>query len=282
MDQLDIRNAVEQLLKINRVQKIGLKDLQIIKKIGEGGQATVFKAIYNDQSVAVKLINNIDWKNLAHEIVITANLIHPNIPKFYGIIAEETNPGLVFEYIDGKTLNNFDPVNLSESMRLKILKDLVSVLEIMHNARIIHRDLKPDNIIIDKLNNVYVIDYGISKVITQNDSTKTRTKGTLNYLAPECLISKGECMDSVICQISPAVDIWAYGCVTSWLYSGIEPWSEKYKENMVRKALEELKPFPIPEMIKNESAFNIITNCTKINLEDRWDIHRLIEYVDSI
>jgi len=281
MEQIDIRNAVEQLIKINRVEKIALKDLQIIKKIGEGGQATVFKAIYEGQPVAVKFINTIDWKNLAHEIVITANLLHPNIPKFYGIVAEESNPGLIFEYIDGKTLNNMDPLSIPYDFKIKILKDLASVIHLLHTNRIIHRDLKPDNIIIDKVNNVYLIDNGISKVITQRD-TKTRTKGTLNYLAPECLISKGESADSVICQITTAVDIWAFGCLTSWLFSGIEPWSDKYKENLVRKALEEMKPFPIPDVITDINIINIITNCTKINLEKRWNTNKLCDFLESI
>ena len=57
----------------------------------------------------------------------------------------------------------------------------------MHVNHVIHRDLKPGNIMIDDNFNLFLIDFGISKICANKKDTITLTKGTLRYLAPECL-----------------------------------------------------------------------------------------------
>jgi serine/threonine protein kinase len=284
METKDIRNTIKELMQINNVEKIALGDLKIIKKVGEGGQAQVFKGTLEGKAVAVKQIFDVDWKNLAHEIVITANLSHPHIPKFYGIISESDNPCLVYDYIDGKTLDGFNPLDISDDVKLKMLKDLASVIEHMHSNKMIHRDLKPENLIINKSEELFVIDFGISKVITHKEFTRTRTKGTLNYLAPECLAfnDDDEVNGSIINEINGAVDIWSFGCLVSWLYSKCSPWSNKYPDHMIQKVLEMQKPFPVPDKITNENIINLITMCTKININERWNVYQVREFLDSI
>lgn len=286
MDQSDIKNTVKELMQINHIEKIALKDLILKKKIGEGGQAKVYKGTFENDTVAVKVLEEVDWKCLAHEIVIIANLQHTVIPKFYGIVVEDKVLSLVFQYIEGKTLDEYKFNEISDETRFKIIKDLASVLEYMHSNKFIHRDLKPENLMYDKKNDkLYLIDFGIAKVLTNSTNTKTRAKGTLHYLAPESLdVTELDQDDQIISTITAGVDVWAYGCIVSWLYSGILPWCNKYNDNpsILQKVLMNKRAFPIPDNIKNEAVLKVITMCTQIKLEDRWTMTQVKEYLEAI
>jgi hypothetical protein len=287
MDQDEIKNKVVELVKINHIEKIPLKEIVLKKKIGEGGQAKVYKGTYRSETVAVKLLENIDWRCLAHEIVIISYLNHPYIPKFYGIVAEDKVLSLVFEFIDGKNLDEYKFDDLNDEIRLKLIKQLAIVLQYIHFSGFIHRDLKPENIMYDKKNDkFYLIDFGISKVLTSNNTTiKTRTKGTLNYLAPETLVvCDYDANDNIVSSIGSGVDCWAYGCIVSWLYSGILPWCNKYNNNeaILQKVLINKKEFPIPDNIKNESIIKLISMCTRIKSEERWYMDDVVKFLEII
>ena len=105
VEKNNITDTIKELMEINKIPKIHLKDIKLKKKIGEGGQAKVYRGTYKDEEVAVKVLEEVDWKCLAHEIVIISNLHHQSIPKFYGIILEDGIIGLVNKYISGKPLD---------------------------------------------------------------------------------------------------------------------------------------------------------------------------------
>lgn len=77
------------------------------------------------------------------------------------------------------------------SMKLKhVLKQIVTGTAYLHENKVMHRDIKPSNLMIDKEWNVFITDYGISKLIEENDSNKdsamTHTAiGTPLFTAPE-------------------------------------------------------------------------------------------------
>ena len=285
VEPTDIKNTVKELMQINHIEKIALKDLTLKKKVGEGGQAKVYQGTLDGQTVAIKVLEEVDWKCLAHEIVIIANLQHSVIPKFYGIVVEDKVLSLVFEYINGKTLDDFRTTDISDEERVKIIRELASVLEYIHSNKFIHRDLKPENLMFDKkTQKLYLIDFGIAKVCTNMTNTKTRAKGTLHYLAPESLVvAEVDGDDQIISTITPAVDTWAFGCIVSWLFSGVLPWCNKYNDNpsVLQQVLMKKKPFPIPDTIKNEHIVKIISMCTLIDEASRWSMSQVRQYLDT-
>jgi serine/threonine protein kinase len=281
----DIKSTVKELMEINHIRKIPLKDIALKKKIGEGGQAKVYNGTLDNELVAVKVLEEVDWKCLAHEIVIISNLQHECIPKFYGIVVDESVLALVFQFLEGKTLDEYKVMELSNDVKIKVAKSLASVLDYIHGNKFIHRDLKPENIILDKNGNCYLIDYGIAKVMTNTAYTITRAKGTLHYLAPECLdaddLTENE---EIISMITPAVDVWAYGCILSFLFSGILPWCNKYTDNsaVIQNVLMKKKPFPVPESITNETIVKVITAATNIKWKERCTMADIRELLDKI
>ena len=270
----ELKNDIHNLIEINNIKKISENELTFSKLIGEGAQSKVYEGYYLRHHCAIKVLKKVDYKSFMSELVIMAHLSHPTIPQFYGVVFENKNISIVTEFITGETLNN----KLSElnfTTKLNILKDIAKVLEYMHVNNIIHRDLKPENIILDKKNKPYLIDYGISKICANKKNVLTQTKGTLNYLAPESLEVKNFTEnEEVISIVSPKVDVWAFGCLMSYIFSGETPWEKilnekkgKYYSNISYfKNIINQMDFPIPNSILHlKKICELIKLCTIVD-----------------
>jgi serine/threonine protein kinase len=263
---------VQKIENINHKNKIKLQELKIINKIGEGGQAKVYMGTYENHKVAVKVMKNVDYKCFAHELVILAFLEHKNIPKFYGIVREPDVLCLVFEFKEGKTLDKYKVTEFTKDQKYNIIYQLACCLEFIHSRKFIHRDLKPENIILGKDGFIYLIDFSIAKVLTNAEYTLTRTKGTLNYLAPECLDPSEMSEDrEIISKVTAKVDVWAFGCIVSWFFSGFIPWSDKYNDSpaIIQQILLKQYPFSIPNNIKDNNIIKIIQMATEVDSNKR-------------
>ena len=264
--------TVKKIEDINHIKKIKLQDLKLINKIGEGGQAKVYMGTYENNKVAVKVMKNVDYKCFAHELVILAFLEHKNIPKFYGIVREPNALFLVFEFIEGKTLDKYKFTDFTTEQKYHMMYQLACCLDFIHNRKFIHRDLKPENIMLGKDGYIYLIDFSIAKVLTNGEYTLTRTKGTLNYLAPECLDPSEMSEDKeIISKVTAKIDVWAFGCIVSWLFSGFIPWSDKYNDSpaIIQQILLKQYPFSIPNNIKDNNIIKIIQMATEVDSNKR-------------
>lgn len=287
----NISETIKELMAINHIEKINLKDIKLKKKIGEGGQAKVYRGTYKGEEVAVKVLEEVDWKCLAHEIVIISNLHHSSIPKFYGIILEEGIIGLVNKYISGKPLDEYKIADFNEKQKLKIAKSLAESLCFIHENNFIHRDLKPENIMIDADFNFYLIDFGIAKVVTGENNAYTRAKGTVHYLAPETLeVAELNETEEIISSITTKVDVWAYGCILAYLFSEKLPWCNKYLDNsaVIQKLLIKKSEYPVPEDLiakhnyeSGELIVKIIKGCMVIDIKKRLTMRLVMELLEQ-
>jgi len=67
-------------------------------------------------------------------------------------------------------------------------RQLVSALYACHvTARLIHRDIKPENIMLNKANEIVLVDFGLSKHFSGEDDQVKRIAGTMLYYAPEIM-----------------------------------------------------------------------------------------------
>jgi eukaryotic-like serine/threonine-protein kinase len=86
-------------------------------------------------------------------------------------------------------------------------------------APIIHRDLKPDNLFLTSREDgsplIKILDFGIAKVLSQSMQLSADVKGTPLYMAYE-QAARG--------AIGPATDIWAFGLIAFYLFSGKSYW----------------------------------------------------------
>ena len=272
--EFDLKNDICTLIQINNIKKISQNELTFSKLIGEGAQSKVYEGYYLRHHCAIKILKNVDYKSFMSELVIMAHLSHPSIPHFYGVVFENKNIAIITEFIIGETLNNKLP-ELNFNHKLNIVKDIANVLEYMHVNHIIHRDLKPENILLDKNNKPYLIDYGISKICANKKNVMTSTKGTLHYLAPESFEVKNFTEnEEIISIVSPKVDVWAFGCLLSYIFSGETPWenllNEKKGKNYTMisyfKKIINQSEFPLPNSILHLNEIcELIKLCTIID-----------------
>ena len=224
--------VLNQLLTENSITRISINDVKKIKKCGKGSQSNVFMSEYKNSIVAVKELFEFDIKCIIHEIAILSKLESENIPKFIGVILDEktNNLSYVTMFIAGKPLDELGVNELSEQIKISITKQLAKIITYIHDNNCVHRDLKAENVMIDADYKLYLIDFGISKVLNEDNEIKTRAKGTMNYLAPEILdISNVNETGQIISIITTAVDVWAFSCLVSYIFSGIVPWTNKFK-----------------------------------------------------
>ncbi|KIN08856.1 hypothetical protein OIDMADRAFT_188542, partial [Oidiodendron maius Zn] len=102
-----------------------------------------------------------------------------------------------------------------------ITEQILSGLKIMHAESFAHRDLKPQNVLVVHGSPewwVKLADFGLSKRLTETTAYRTKS-GTLSYMAPEIL----EYLDTPRGEYTNAVDLWAVGCITYRLVTGVVP-----------------------------------------------------------
>ncbi len=153
-----------------------------IDKLKKGGQKTVYSALLPGNTlVALKIVPNIGDKRVLQEIDILKSINSDNIPKIIeaGIVSdeeiEEDALYIVEEYIEGYSLR--DLINSKQLANLKtgykLLSALINIETLLEEKGILHRDINPNNVMLDKLGNVYLIDFGIAKRIDGPSLTVT-------------------------------------------------------------------------------------------------------------
>ncbi len=216
---------------------------QVTAKLGEGGMGEVYRAhdAKLGRDVALKILpaamahDSQSLARLAREARTLASLSHPNIAVIYGLEESEGLRALVMELVEGETLAEqirgragASSKTLSSDESLPMARQIAEALEYAHEHGVIHRDLKPANVKITPEGTVKVLDFGLAKVVSDQDSTAQVIPansptisvlatqagiilGTASYMAPEQ--AKGK-------QVDRRADIWAFGCVLFEMLSG--------------------------------------------------------------
>ncbi|MEQ8822264.1 MAG: serine/threonine-protein kinase [Sumerlaeia bacterium] len=172
----------------------------ISEPIGEGGMATVYKALQKslNRQVAVKVLHPRFSRSKEFvsrfdaEAGALASLQHPNI---VNIIDKGSDTGRYFfimEHVEGRTL---DQLIIDNDLTFQDWRNVIEAcreaLDYVHKRGVVHRDIKPSNILMDKERRVKIGDFGIAHIVGGDEgeaahvSQPQRAVGTANYMAPE-------------------------------------------------------------------------------------------------
>jgi eukaryotic-like serine/threonine-protein kinase len=186
--------------------------------IGRGGMGEVFRArdAPIGRTVAVKRLKATSAEAVARfmrEAQVQGRLEHPAIVPVHELGEDERGPFFVMKQLAGVTLE----LTLGEKSRQQLLRAFVDVclcIEFAHTRGVVHRDLKPANIVLGEFGEVYVLDWGIARVIGDADTwgeaisgSETQVGaiiGTPGYMSPE------QCGGE---QVDARADVYALGCI---------------------------------------------------------------------
>ncbi|WP_223787142.1 serine/threonine protein kinase [Marinicella meishanensis] len=213
----------------------------LIKSLGHGGMGQVFLAKRNvdhiEHLVALKILQLTDpaaQRRFLRESEILSRMSHPNISQFIDSdILPDGRPYVVMEYIEGLSITAFSETRDLRS-KLDLFLQLCEAVKHAHRNLIIHQDLKPDNILVTKQGQVKLLDFGIAKILQQNNQhTQTLLRAlTPGYASPEQLLGQ---------PIDVTSDVYSLGMVLYQLLSGTLPYS-----------LDGLKPLEIHQLLQDQ------------------------------
>jgi eukaryotic-like serine/threonine-protein kinase len=222
---------------------------QILSLLGEGGMGEVYLAedLSLGRKVAVKLVRpgsggaNL-LRQFQREERILAGLTHPNIARLYGgAVTENGVPYFVMEFVEGERLDSFcDTHRLGIRERLELFRKICAAVSYAHRHLVIHRDLKPANIRVGADGEPKLLDFGIAKLLDDENVAVPEQTVTLSgamtpdYASPEQL--RGEPMTT-------ATDVYSLGVILFELLTGTKPYRTKSRSiNEVSRAITEQEP----------------------------------------
>jgi len=262
---------------------------EIIKKIGDGGMAFVYKAkdILLNRIVAVKVLRPefVDddefLGKFKREAEAVASLSHPNIVNVYDVGEEGKVHYIVMEYIDGQNLKEIikNEGTLDEYTALDITKQIAKALSAAHKKGIIHRDIKPHNILISNEGRVVkVADFGIAKAVSNSTMTNIGSIiGSVHYFSPEQ--AKGK-------FISNNADLYSLGIVLYEMIIGKVPFRGDSPISIALQHINDEIEFTSEEQVNiPQSVRTIIKKLTEKSSVDRYqsaeEVIEDIEYIEK-
>ena len=198
---------------------------RVLRDLGAGGMGSVHLVERHGdgyvQQGALKLIKRgMDSQELVmrfrRERGILSRLDHPNIARLLdGGIAADGRSFLVMEFVDGQTLDTWSArQDASPMARATLFRAICAAVAHAHHQLVVHRDIKPGNVMVTRDGQPKLLDFGIAKVLGDDDGEATRTVHaplSRAYAAPE-QVAAG--------PITTATDIYQLGLLLQHLFGG--------------------------------------------------------------
>lgn len=230
-----LTNFQEMILAAGSAKVLRFGPYLLLDVLGKGGMGIVYlaKHLRMERQIAVKtLIHDAAiepgvLKRFLRESRVAAQLNHPNIVSAFDAGEIENTPYLEMEYVEGQNLAHYVHANgaVEPTRAISFMLHAARGLAHAHDQGIIHRDIKPSNLLLNKQDQVKILDMGLARLDTRgHDASENLTKtgqmlGTINYMAPEqAFYAKG---------VDHRCDIYALGCTLFYLLAGKPPFEGK-------------------------------------------------------
>jgi serine/threonine-protein kinase len=255
---------------------------KLIKRLGEGGMAEVWRAhdATLDVDVAIKFIRaDLEQGELGDRLLqearAAARLGHPAIVRVhdYGKSASG-DPYIAMELLEGETLSAVldQRGRIPASRAVKTLLPIAHALATAHDKGIVHRDLKPDNVFLipsDELIQPKLVDFGIAK-LDRSEARITRmgtAMGSPGYMSPEQ--ARGEDVDH-------RSDIWAFCVMLYEAVTGRLPFEAKSYNALLRSIIEDEPPSIRTFAAGDDALWAILVRGLEKDPSKRWSSMRAL------
>ena len=223
-----------------------IEGYQIIKKLGEGGMSTVWRALQlsTQRYVALKIMTARTFGSkkalirFEREVELTARLEHPNLARIYDSGLYQGMHYYTMELLEGEHLDQYLNNNkYSQRQTLELIHKICLAIQHAHQRGVIHRDLKPSNIIITDDGQPHILDFGLARAFMENNKGKTvstegEIAGTPAYMSPEQAAGQIEATDI-------RTDIYSLGVIMFKVLTGQWPYDMSGSQYEILKNIQE-------------------------------------------
>lgn len=261
---------------------------RVMEQIGIGGMGAVYKAEHRlmQRTVALKIVH--PWLlsdsqavgRFKREVRVAARLAHPNVVVSYDADQADNLHFLVMEHVAGETLSDKiareGPASVAQACDW--IRQAALGLQHAHEQGMAHRDIKPHNLMVTNEGQVRILDFGLSRLVSDQVSHKSETSdgrsrtshthagtilGTPDYIAPE-QITKSSDADI-------RADIYSLGCTLYFLLTGRPP----FVGGAVVETLHAHQKAPFPSLSQTRvdappPLLDILARMTAKRPEDRY------------
>ncbi|KAL1812453.1 hypothetical protein ACET3Z_022518 [Daucus carota] len=260
-----------------------MSQLLIGNKFASGRHSRIYRGIYKDRDVAIKLISQPEEdgelaafleKQFTSEVAMMFRLSHPNIITFFAACKKAPVFCIITEYLAGGSLRAYlhqqEPYSLPINLVLKFAIDIARGMQYLHSQGVLHRDLKSENLLLGGDMCVKVADFGISCLESQCGSAKGFT-GTYRWMAPEMIKEKAH---------TKKVDVYSFGIVLWELLTALTPFDNMTPEQAAFAVCQKNARPPLPSTCP--VAFcHLINQCWAGNPRKRPDFNKIVTTLES-
>ncbi len=227
---------------VSRAEPVNFGKYELISELGRGGMGVVYQArqIDLDRVVALKMILSSEFaspeeiRRFYSEAQAAGSLQHSHIVGIHEVGEFNGQHYYAMDYVEGESLaGRLQQGAFDADAAADMLLPVVRAVSYLHSEGILHRDLKPSNILLDGEDRPYVTDFGLAKVVQNNDS-RTRTGtivGTPGYMAPEQAAGRTS-------DISVRSDVFSLGAILYEMLTGRAPFQKETPLDTLVEVLE--------------------------------------------
>jgi serine/threonine-protein kinase len=235
---------------------------ELVALVGRGAMGVVWKARDPglDRVVALKLIaagrfaDAREVERFHKEARAAARLSHPNAVPVYEVGEHDGQPYFTMELVEGQSLAEVvRGAPLAPERAAVYVRALADAIASANALGIVHRDLKPSNVIVDRLDQARVTDFGLAhRVDLEGDASLPAAVGTPSYMPPEQAAGRPADQRS---------DVYGLGAILYELVTGRPPFLAASAIDTLRQVLED-EPAP-PRLLNRKVPPDLQTLCLK-------------------
>ncbi|KKA29015.1 hypothetical protein TD95_004535 [Thielaviopsis punctulata] len=285
--------------KYNRIDYIGKGAFAVVYRVTDKYNGTPYAAKELDKRRFLK--NGVIDQRVDNEMRIMRQVRHPNIVQYIDHFDwQDRLLIIIMELVQGGDLGKYVNENgpIPEVIVQEISRQMISALDYLHKKNITHRDVKPDNILISSTNPfvVKLTDFGLSKVV-DNEQTFLRTFcGTLLYCAPEVYAEFAEYDENGVRDPSNrnknrkpgqryghAIDIWSLGGVIFFILTGRPPYpvqngDTSYTQLLNHIMTRKLDVGPLKRALVSKEGISFLQSMLRCRPDERATIQDLVNH----